>query len=162
VSFNAGQKVKAGNFGQFTSAAQYQSSVGQVIGNNADTPVAFATANVTSAFVVQAANGVGHKFTLQKSGLWAVSTTVRLPASNTTGERALHVEDSLGLSHHACSQPGSASGAASMFLGFTKYLSAGDFIAVEVFQNSGGSLTTDVNPLIAFGRIDIVGVLLDD
>ena len=162
MAFTAGQKVKAANFGQQSSSAQYQSSAGQVISNTTDTPIAFGTANVTTDLVTRATSGVGHKFTLNKSGLWAVTTTVRFPAT-ATGERSCHIEDSLGLWHGSHSQAGS-SGAPSTLNVTTgvKYLTADDWIQVEVYQSSGGNITTDSNALLAFGRLDIVGILLDD
>lgn len=161
MALTAGQKLRAANLGQQNTAAQYQSSVGQVIGNTTDTPIAFGTANVTSDLVTRAVSGVGHKFTLGKSGLWAVTTTCRFPAT-ATGERSCHIEDSLGLWHHSQSQAGSSGAPSTLCVGFVKYLTAGDWVQVEVYQSSGGNITTDSNALLAFGRIDIVGILLDD
>lgn len=161
MPWTAGQKARARGFGGLHSAAQYNSNAGQSIPNSVDTKVLFTTPNVTSDLVTQATSGAGHKFTLEVSGIWSVQATVRFPAT-ATGERFARLTNSLGLTHHACSAPGSASSSATLLLSICKYLAAGDFVCVEMFQNSGGSITTDSNALAAYGRIDITGILLDD
>jgi hypothetical protein len=154
VAFLAGQKLRASHLGQLSSTAQYQAAVAQSIPDSTATPVAFGTADVTSSLVARATSGAGHKFTLGASGLWSVTTTVQF-AANGTGERRLNIEDSLGLWH--CSQNSGASAAFPILisLSFTKWLAAGDFVQVEVYQTSTGALNIDANSLLAAGRINL-------
>lgn len=160
MAFLAGQKLRASNLGQLSSTAQYQAAVAQSIGDTSATVVAFGTADTTSALVTRSTQGAGHKFTLGASGLWSVSTTIQF-AANVNGERRINLEDSLGLWH--CSENSGASGAFPilMTIGFTKYLSSGDYVLVKAYQTSGGALNIDANSLLAAGRINLACILAE-
>lgn len=158
MAFYAGQKLKASNLGQLDHYAQYQSSAGQVIGTAADTVLAFGTDNITSSLVTKSTTGAGHKFTLNAAGIWSITATARFPGT-ATGQRAAHFKDSLGLWIHSTSQPASATAPAGLHLTITKYFAANDTVQFEVYQDSGGNITTDSNSTLAWGRIDIVCIL---
>jgi hypothetical protein len=160
LAYYAGQRVRASNLGQLSSTAQYQAAVAQSINNITATPVAYGTADITSAYVTRSASGVGHKFTLGASGLWTVSTTIQF-AANATGERRVNIEDSLGLWHCSELHSGDGSHPAIIHLAFTKYLTSGDYIQVEVYQSSGGALNIDANSLTALGRINFACILVE-
>lgn len=163
MAFTAGQKLKASNLGQLSHTAQYSSGAAQTIGTGADTIVNFATADITSTYVTRATSGAGHKFTLNASGLWAVSSTIRWSATgaSATGEKAMHIEDVLGLWHHSTSVPASSTAAITQNLSFVKYLSVNDEIVVECFQNSGGNEDLEYNAFLGWQRINIALVIKD-
>jgi hypothetical protein len=161
MPFRAGQKLRAADLGQQTTCAQYSGSSIQTIGNGADTVVAFSAADVATDHLTRATSGAGHSFTFNTSGIWTVSCCVRwsTTGASATGEKSLHLEDSLGLWHVSQSLGGETDAPVTCFVSVTKYLAAGDFVIAEVFQNSGGSEDLDYNAFFGTPRINFALLL---
>lgn len=161
MAFLAGQKLRAGDLGQLNTSAQYTGSVAQTIPNGADTVVAFGTADYTTSYVTRSASGAGHTFTLNVPGLWAVAAYVRWTTvgASGTGEKAMHIEDILGLWHGVSAIPAETDAPVSNHVSFVKYLSAGDSITVEVYQNSGGTEDLEQNAVFGTPRINLALIL---
>lgn len=157
MAFYAGQKLKASNLGQLSTTAQYQATVDQTIANNGQVFVAFGQANITSSLVTRGTSGAGHTFTVNASGLWWLSTTVRF-AALATNSREAWMEGPVG---RICSssQAGSSGSPSTIQLSALIWADSGSAFAVGVFQNSGGSATLSFDTTNALGRIDIAYIL---
>jgi hypothetical protein len=162
MALAAGQKIRAQNLGSRDMWAAYLCSGSQSIPDATDTKVAFDTALVTSPYVTRSASAPGHLFTFLKSGIWAITTTCRFGGTASTGERGMHLEDSLGIWMCATAGTPSSHAGETMSLHIVRYFTANDFVSVELTQNRGSPLSTETDALKALGRIDIVGILLDD
>lgn len=157
----AGQKLRAGDLGSLNTSAQYTASANQTINNTTDTPIAFGTADYTTSYVTRSVSGVGHLFTLNVSGLWAISTSIRwsTTGASATGEKSAHVKDALSLWHASSSIPASTTTPVTHEMAFTKYLTAGDTITVEVYQSSGGTEDLEWNIFFGVPRINLALLL---
>jgi hypothetical protein len=149
MAIRAGTKLRAGNFGQLSSQAQYTASSTQTINSGSDTVIAFGTADYTSAYVTRNVSGVGHVFLLNVSGLWAVSATLRwsTTGASATGEKACHLEDALAQWHCSSSIPASTTTPVTHQLSFVKYLESGDTITLKGYQSSGGTEDLEYSPV---------------
>ncbi len=159
MAFYAGEKLKAANLGQLTTTAQYQATANQTISTSSSTFVAFAGSTITTSLVTRTVNGAGHTFTLNSSGLWAITATLRYSAQ-ATGYREVWLQGPIG---HICgsSQPASASSPATMILSICQWLDAGTGIAVATFQDAGSNATLLGDTSNAYGRIDLACLLVE-
>lgn len=161
MAFYAGQKLRAGDLGQLSTSAQYTGSVAQTINSGADTPVAFDTADFTTSYITRNTSGVGHSFTVNVPGIWAVTVTLRwsTTGASATGEKAAHIENSLGLWHCSSSLVASTTVPVTHEMSFTKYIDEDDIVLVEVYQNSGGTEDLDASALFGTPRINLALIL---
>jgi hypothetical protein len=157
MAFYAGEKLKASAVGQLSTTAQYQASVDQTITTSTVTFVAFGTANITSSLVTRAASGSGHTFTVNASGLWIITSSIRY-AALATGNREAWIAAPAGRLANA-GVPGSAGGFASLLLSWCGWLDAGNAYAIGTYQDSGSNATLTHDTLNALGRIDFAYIL---
>lgn len=133
--------------------AEYVPSADQTINDSTVTTLAYATANFTTAKVTKAvADVVGHSFTLNSDGYWAITVNERYSAL-ATGERAFSIAVN-GLTIKNVGHVGSASANSSVVMMITQPFANGDVIKVQAFQASGGS-STRVHNVAGAGRISI-------
>lgn len=158
MPFTAGQKLRASNLGQLSSSAQYTAASNQTIGNNADTIVAFGTADITSSLVTRNTSGVGHTFTLNASGLWTIGFTVQF-AAGAAGQRTAFLYTPSSVRHVQQGGDAEADAVNTLHASVCKYFASGAILAVGVYQDSGGNLTLNSVPLFAVGRIDLACIL---
>lgn len=158
MPFTAGQKLKASNLGQLSSTAKYTSNANQTIGNNADTIVAFTTADITSSLVTRATSGVGHTFTLNASGIWTIGFTVQF-AAGAAGQRTAFLYTPSSVRHVQTGGDAESDAVNTLHASVTMYFAATSIVAVGVYQDSGGNLTLNSTPVFGFNRIDLACIL---
>lgn len=153
MAYYAGQKLRASDLGQSTTCAEYNNSASQTIGTGSDTKVAFGTTNTTSTLVTRTVDGVGHSFTVNDDGIWAITTTMFWGAV-ATGERWTRITVNGSPMHSAAQQ---APGALFIVENVTliRPLSNGDLVHVIVFQNSGGNRDIGSDNTNGLGRINL-------
>lgn len=141
--------------GATTQDAEFNMATAQSIANTTDTMVEFGTTNVSSPLVTKAASGTGHTFTLNRSGRWVITTTLRFAANASAGERyfairrtGTEVIASTGGVKAAISGPWTAN------LSVTKRFGVGDVISGWVYQSSGAAASMESNNGAAWGRIN--------
>lgn len=157
MAFYAGQKIKAANLGQLTTTAQYQATSNQTITSASQGFVLLSGINRSSSLVTRATSGSGHVFTLNASGLWSFTSTVRF-AAQANGSRESWLQ--IGAERLcACAQAGSASSPSTLSLSITEWFDEGDQIAVGVYQDSGSNATLVANATNAEGRLDLAYLL---
>ncbi len=160
--FVAGQKIRAALLNTLLDtgvSAQYNASATQTIGTGTQPVVAFGTANRTSALVTRSTQGAGHRFTLNRSGVWGITTCIRW-AGAVTGERYVLLTSSLGglcsagfpMSNGATSP---LNGPVTVSPSTQEYFTAGDWVQVEAFQNSGSNKDLEFNNGAGWGRISL-------
>lgn len=141
----AGLPGGGGGGGGSTASAHYTAgATAQSIPTTTDTVVAFGTEADADALVVRTTQGAGHKFALQTTGIWAISTTVRYATNPAGGERAvsLRTVGGLTLAHAGGAQPGLP---ATYALSCTRSLAEDTEIIVVAYQGTGGSRDLEPN-----------------
>lgn len=152
MQFTAGQKLRAADLTYVAGTgtdAQYTAATAQSLGNLADTMIAFGTTNRATSLLTQSAVTPGHRFTINRSGLWSVSATVRVAIGSGAGERYMQVRTTAGDVIVAQGQPvpSSAGAPSTLSVDRTRYIAAGTILEVTVWQASGATLNTDIgNP----------------
>lgn len=129
--------------------ARYNSSSAQSIPNTADTLVAFDGEAEAHPYISRIAQGAGHRFTFQKSGIWAVTTTTRFVGGGGAGERySALVSNNYG-SAGVITADGGYNGSApeTHNLSYTGYFPAGSYVEASVWQNSGAALDLEGSPI---------------
>lgn len=154
----AGQKLTAAELGQLSSTAQYQQTSNMTIPTSSNQFVSFAQNNRTTAFVTKQTSGSGHTFTLNKSGLWAITASVRFDPAGTNSRQAW-IEGPGGFRYNTAAMPASATSPSTMPLATCQWFDSGTTIAVTVFQDSGGNVTLLAGANTAEGRIDLVYIM---
>lgn len=119
----------------------------QTCSNNTDTPVAFPTDNYTHSWVTKSANGVGHKFTVNVSGIWIAVANMRWVSGGGAGERYSELRcDRNGTEMTVAATGGYSNGTAhTMSLCYIGAIDAGRWIYARVYQASGGNLVIEDN-----------------
>lgn len=164
MPFTAGQKLRASNLGALSHCAQYTGAANQTINTGAATTVAFGTADITSTYVTRAANGAGHQFTLNASGLWSIAVTTRwsTTGASATGEKSLDIETGAGAWYHSSVLPASTTVPVTNHVSFTTWLASGTILVAQVFQNSGGGEDLQGGGAENAPRINLALILKDD
>lgn len=154
----AGQKLTAAELGQLSSTAQYQQTSNMTIPTASNTFVSFSQNNRTTSMVTKQASGSGHTFTLNKSGLWAITASVRFdPAA--TNSRQAWIEGPGGARYNTASMPASNTAPSTLVLGTCQWFDSGTVVAITVYQDSGGNVTLLAGATTAEGRVDLVYIL---
>ncbi len=109
--------------------------------------VAFGTEDTANAAVTRATVGTGHQFTLNTTGRWVVSATVRFASNGTTGIRYAGLYSSANLLEPLTAASGHEGDAATLPLSLSRRFTAGTALTVCAYQDSGGtrSLERGVN-----------------
>lgn len=159
MSFTAGEKIRAGTMnahvpaGDVGTYAEYQAAANQAIGNNANVVVAFGTEIRASTLVTRSTDGAGHRYTLNRAGLWGVAATVRWLYQAVGGERYVLIESSDGGVASASQTDSSGSSSPIGNPSAFRYFNAGAWIRVIAYQNSGTSRDLEANSSNAWGRL---------
>lgn len=123
--------------GEVSTHGEYNPSGAQSIPNNSSTKLAFANESISTPLVTKTVSGVGHDFTLNRSGIWSVSVSMRM--SSATGERHLSVADSAG---DIAASNVIFAGVAQLNVALTRYFGSGSVINFLMYQSTGGALNT--------------------
>ena len=123
--------------GEVSTQAEYNPSSTQSIPNTTSTNLAFGNESVASSLVTRATSGAGHKFTLNRAGVWAITLTVRTASGS--GERFASINDTAGYVA-ACNVLGS--GIAHLNVHLTRSFASGVEITPVLYQSTGGALST--------------------
>lgn len=120
--------------------AKWRANAAQAIPSGALTRVQFDT-NVGSSADISASEAGNQLFTLNRSGVWAIETVVKL--STGTGFRAVQINNGAETEIYAEQTHHLSVGVTStLSTGFTNYFNSGETIRVRLFQDSGGALNT--------------------
>lgn len=155
--FVAGQKIRAALLNTLLDtgvSAQYNAASNQIHPTGTQPVVAFGTAIRTSTLVTRSVQGAGHRFTLNRSGVWGITTCIRW-AGASGGERYVLLNSSIG---GLCAQGhplGTLSGPVTFSPSSTEYFTAGDWVQVEVFQNAGSDRLLEANAGAGWVRISL-------
>ena len=123
--------------GEVSTHGEYNVSGAQSIPNSTVTTLAFATESTSTPLVTKATSGVGHQFTLNRSGLWAI--TLSTGTVSATGERTAAIRDGVG----AMATGGViGAGVAHCFVSLCRYLASGTVVTCSMFQSTGGAINT--------------------
>ena len=133
--------------------AEYNAATNQVYSSATQDVVAFGTANTTSSLVTRSADGVGHRFTLGRAGLWGFSTIIRWGAS-TTDERYILLTGTNPLGASA-TMIGSFTGPITLTINVVRYMALNDFVRVECWEASGATRSLQSDNTAAWGRINL-------
>lgn len=146
MAWAAGQKFRPSMFGDSVHCAQYINSAAQNFTTATATVVSLDTANRTSSYVTRSAQGAGHKFTLNASGIWAISGVIRWGSGGSaSGSRRLALVDSLNFWFDVEDTPGTSAGSPTCRVSTIQYFSAGDYLYLEAYQDSGITQATGAN-----------------
>ena len=154
MAYHAGQLLKASDLGQATTCAEYNATANQTITTATDTILAFGTTNTTSTLVTRAVDGVGHNFTLNREGIWAITAQCRYTSSG-TGERFFAITLNGTTSRVAVEGGEAGSQALSASLCIVRAFSATDIIRVMTFHNKGSNADTAGSNVDGYGRINL-------
>lgn len=135
--------------GEVSTAAEYNQAANQPLTASTNTTVTFGTANYTAAIVTKglSATTPGDAFTLNRAGLWSISTTMRLTAP-ATGEGLFCAIRSNAVNIASANSPRTAGITA------VRSFNSGDVIDVLVFTTTA-SLSTEANNGSGWGRINL-------
>lgn len=123
-----------------STSGRYYSNINQWTNNQANDIAWFGLSVRTTPLITWATYGAGHKFTLNRAGIWNVTATIRIPPGNTFGEGYVGVQVNGGI---ATADGGPFSAITKTFnLSYTDYVNVGDEISISIFQSSGQSLLT--------------------
>lgn len=131
--------------------AEYAESNEQTIANTQGTVVAYGTAVRTSSLVTRSTQGAGHKFTLNRSGVWMISTTIRWRWDGSGGERYMVIGGTTHLTSNGVIL-GTFTGPVCLNAAACGYLSANDYVQVEAWHNAGADRYLEAG----WSRIDLV------
>lgn len=142
----------------FTPAdAQYSANRAQSIpSGDPSRPVAFADADVESPIVERAARGGGHEFRLTVGGIWTITTSVRLDADATDGER--RVEIFTGGSSAPLATAAHDGPVFCANLSITRRFPPGAVVYVAALHFTGETRTTDPGPGGSTCRVNLARV----
>jgi len=133
--------------------AQYSASSAQSVSSNQVTACAFGVADSTDAAVSRGGRSGGHQFTLQASGIWTVTTTVRFADSSSQGERyvGLHwAADTAGGDEgdplKGAGSGSNASGPVTHNVSETRWFDAGDALYVSLWNGTSGTRKLEPGP----------------
>lgn len=164
MSFVAGERARASVLNALVpqadvgTYAEYNSNNNQTISNNTQPVIWFPTANRTSTLVTPAVDGVGHRFTLNRAGLWMISTTIRW-VSATGGERYTLIGSSDGgLASQSDVLPASLGGPVTSNVAVCRYFIATAWVRVECFQNAGANRDLESSNPNGWGRINLAWI----
>jgi len=128
------------------SDCHYISSVGQAIPNQTNRYLAFGVADRETDIVKREIDesGIGHKFTLNRAGIWAITAMYRWSPIAATGARygALTLNGANGdpLAADDNEPPANYTGNVTLTVGTTRFLSAGAVIRALCYQDTGSEL----------------------
>jgi len=116
--------------------AFYYSTVTQNIGSLAEVLVAFPSSSRTTTLVTRTASGTGHYFTLNRAGIWALTSTLRYQShANATNERYVAIQQGTGPgAPPLAADSGSVGGYNTLNCATTRYFAAGTNICVEAYH----------------------------
>ncbi len=120
-----------------TAEARYGASSAQTIPSSTLTPVAFGTAEVTSANVTRTVTGSGHKFALALTGRWGVDLSVRFAANAAVGERYAGLYLASATSIPLIGNGGSGPSAVTCQAMTERRFTAGQELLVQAWQDTG-------------------------
>lgn len=159
MSFQAGEKIRAATFNNLVPAgdvgtyAEYQMATNITVANNTNFTVPWGTEVRASTLISRTTDGTGHRFTLNRAGLYGIAATVRWLYQAAGGERYVLIDSSDGgvASASQTDATGSSSpiGNPSAF----RYFNAGSWIRIIAYQNSGGTRDLEVSSANAWGRL---------
>lgn len=115
----------------------------QSIPNATDTPVAFPAVARPSSLVTPSAQGVGHKFTLNRAGVWVGSATVRVAAAASGEAYVALVQSGVGIVSAFNASYGGPS--ATRHLSIGDWFDAGAALFINLFQSAGSAKDTEPN-----------------
>lgn len=150
-----------------TSAARYSASTNQSVPHNVDVAILFGSADRTSPEVTRVSyrpdnsQPYGHGFTLNVSGIWTLSTTVRFATSDRDGERYIGIHDA-STSHPLCGSGWrfevGLGGTQTLNAHVTQWFDAGSMVYVHCHQRTGGARTLERGPGGGWVRINLARV----
>lgn len=140
-----------------TAHAQFSASSAQSVPTGIDTPCAFAATNTASTAVTRAATGAGHQFTLNTSGIWAISSTIRYASTSADGERyaGIHLAGSGGDPLAGEGHNQDLQGTVTLNVAVTRYFASGAAIVVNLWQGTGGTRTLEPHASGGWVRLNL-------
>lgn len=125
-----------------------EGSGSQTMSNTTSTPVAYAVDTNTHAWVTKSAQGAGHKFTVNVTGLWFITAGVRHlnGSAGQAGERYFELRcDRAGFEATVVACGGYSNGliAQTNTLSYLGAMDAGRYIYAQAWQASGGNLDVE-------------------
>lgn len=129
-----------------TAFARYDNNAtAQSVAASTDVVASYSHAVVSSADVTQSTDGAGHKFALNRSGIWTITATDRF-VGGTAGERYSAIwSDKFGTNAVMTADGGSADASVpeTMNISYTDHFTAGDHVEVKVWQTGNTTLNLD-------------------
>lgn len=136
--------VATGMTGSNLYYARHASTSGfQDIPNLTNERVTFPSTIVSSSGISKTGDaGVGHYFTFNISGIWAVTCCIRFQGNTSLGERyGALISNNDGTQTVKVANGGFSTGApVTINLSYTAYFPAGTFVLVEAFQSTGDTI----------------------
>ncbi|MEU7817055.1 hypothetical protein [Pseudonocardia sp. NPDC049154] len=143
--------------GEIGSDAAFNGSAAQTIANTTDTIFAAGTTVISSPLVTRTTSGVGHRFTLNRTGRWAFMFNPRwgAPGGAIGGERyaAIRKGTAVIASNGFISQ--AQNSPTTMNVNCIQRCTSGEWIEFWVYQNSGGSRDLENNSGASWGRCQL-------
>ncbi|MBL8926313.1 MAG: hypothetical protein JNM77_08740 [Pseudonocardia sp.] len=124
--------------GAVSTHGEYNQSGTQSAANASGTRVAFGNESTSTPLVTRAADGAGHKFTLNRSGLWSVTLSLRTSSAN--GERHGSINDAVG---EVAANSYTGNGFAQLNVALVRHFSAGAVLTCNLWQSTGGSINIE-------------------
>jgi len=146
-----------------TADAEYNTATNQTMPTGADTPILFGTDNRTCSLVTKSTYGVGHQFTLGRTGLWMFTATIRWMwnergnDSTQPGERFIriyHVTPAVVLGSAGVVQ-GAFTGPTTLNVSAYRFMNSGDIVAITGYHDAGSNRSLESNNGGAYGRVNL-------
>lgn len=161
MAFNASEKIRAATLnsyiasGDYSTYAEYGMNGPQTVADSSSVVVFFGYQNRASPLVSQSLDQLGHRFTLNRAGLWAITASLRWGSNVAGGERYSAIG---GSTNGVASQSDgylNGTGPPVNNLSATRYFAVGAYVRIEVWQSSGGPRDLEANNDVGWGRINL-------
>lgn len=156
-SWNTVVAPAAGGSGGTTAYAQFSAASAQSVPDATNTPAAFGTTDTASSSVARQADGAGHRFILNSSGIWSITTTIRYAQTSADGERyaGIHLAGSSttiplgGEGHNQDLQ-----GTVTLNVAVTRYFASGTGVIVNLYQGTGSARLLEPHASGGWARVN--------
>jgi hypothetical protein len=132
-----------------------QGGTGQSIPNATDTTISFDIDNYVTSYATKSTSGPGHMWTVNRSGMWGISSTMRWDSAATGSIRFLSIRK-LGSQMVSTNQHLSHTNVAQQNAAIIMPINAGETFDVAVWQDSGTAKTLDPNNSLGWCRVNAV------
>lgn len=165
MAFQPSEKMRAATLnnyiasGDYSTYAEYNMAANQTVADSASVVVAFATQNRASPLVSQSTDQLGHRFTLNRAGLWCITATLRWASAAGPGERYVGIGGSAGSGWQSDQMASGLTGPPTECVSINRYFAVASYVRVEVWQaGTGAGRDLEANNGQGWGRINLAWI----